>query len=442
LTGRGGAGKIGWAKCNLLEHPRKASMEHQQRPQVRPYLRPVKDPADPSRIYLIDQLGVTAEPLPLTQREFGWVLLFDGRRDLRDVQAEAVRLARGELAPLPHFQRLVERLDDMLFLDGPRWRRVADSPVREPRCVGCYEGEPDALRRQLDRLFTGPRGPGRPAPPRPDGRLRAALVPHIDYSRGGVTYAWGFKEIVERADASLFVIIGTSHYGAHPLTLNRRVPRSPRFTLTRKDFKTPLGTVPTDQDYIDRLVRRHGDGLFDDELMSHLPEHSIELEVVFLQHLYEGVRPIRIVPLVVGSFHDCVSGAAAPAQVEDIARMVQALKEVEAETPEPVCYLISGDLAHVGPKFDPGAAPVTQPLLAHSRGQDCAILRRAEAADPLGLFRVIAAEGDRRNICGLPPAYTVLEAIRPGYGRVLHYDQWVHRTGYESVSFASVAFYR
>src|SRR5205814_3982684 len=132
--------------------------------------------------------------------------------------------------------------------------------------------EPEALRRQLRRLFTGPRGPGLPEEPKPDGRLRAALLPHIDYRRGGTTYAWGFKEVFERTDASLFVIIGTSHYS------------SERFTLTRKDFKTPLGIVPTDQEYIDRLVKHYGDGLFDDPL-AHLPEHSIELEVVFLQYL-------------------------------------------------------------------------------------------------------------------------------------------------------------
>ena len=42
----------------------------------------------------------------------------------------------------------------------------------------------------------------------------------------------------------------------------------------------------------------------------------------------------------------------------------------------------------------------------------------------------------------LGPVQTVLEALRPGHGRVLHYDQYVHPRGHESVSFASVGFYR
>jgi AmmeMemoRadiSam system protein B len=398
-------------------------------PQLRPYVVPAQKAGDPNHVYLVDQLGLTDVPVCVTVREFFWVRLFDGERSLRDIQCEAMRQADGQLLPLELFTALVERLDAGLILDGPRFREVASDPVRPPSCIGCYEGDPDLLRNQLEDLFKAPRGPGLPRPPQPNGSLRAALVPHIDYGRGGHSFAWGFKEVYERTDAGLFVIIGTSHYSAE------------RFTLTRKNFLTPLGVVPTDQDYIDRLVRHYGDGLFDDELMAHLPEHSIELEVVFLQYLYEGKRPVRIVPLVVGSFGDCVMDHRAPAEQEDIGRMIAALRRAEAETPEPICYLISGDLAHIGPKFgDP--KPVAGPTLDHSRRQDHTILEQAVAADPAGYFRVIAAEGDERRICGLPPTYTVLEALRPGRGKLLHYEQYVHRRGFESVSFASVAFYR
>src|SRR5262249_39185240 len=154
-------------------------------------------------------------------------------------------------------------------------------------------------------------------PPNPSS-LRAALIPHIDYHRGGHSYAWGFKEVFEETNASLFVIITTSHYSPH------------RFTLTRKDFKTPPGGVPADQTYINRVVAHSGPGLFDDEL-AHLPEHSVELEVVFLQYLYENRRPFRIVPLLVGSFQDCVLGNLAPHARTDIGRMIESLQKVEAE---------------------------------------------------------------------------------------------------------------
>jgi AmmeMemoRadiSam system protein B len=398
-----------------------------ERPQVHNYLDCAQDYRSPRHVLVWDRLGFGAAPLRVSHTEFLCLRLCDGQRTVRDIQFEAMRLSGGELLPLDVITRLVERLDQAWLLDGPRFRERLERPVREPRCIGCYEGEPNALRKQLKRLFTGINGPGLPRQTKPDGKLRAALVPHIDYPRGGHSYAWGYKELFERTEASLFVIIGTSHYSTH------------RFTLTRKDFLTPLGVMPTDQAYIDRLAQHYGDGLFDDE-PCHLPEHSIELEVVFLQYLYEERRPIRIVPLVVGSFHDSVLTETPPAQRDDIRRMVEALRQVEGETSEPICYVISGDLAHIGPKFgDP--TPLSEPQLAHSWEQDQAILRQAEAAEPADYFRVIADEGDRRRICGLPPTYTVLVALRPGHGKVLHYDRYVHPRGHESVSFASVGFY-
>src|SRR5262249_25552934 len=146
-------------------------------------------------------------------------------------------------------------------------------------------------------------------------------------------------------------------------------------------------------------------------------------------------RPFTIVPLVVGPFQDCLeAGAPAPSARSDIARMIQALQRAEEETSEPICYLISGDLAHIGPKFgDP--EPVAEPLLTHSREQDQLLIRATEAVDTAAYFRVIAEEHDGRRICGLPPTYTLLEAIRPSRGKLLHYDQYVHPQGYESVSF-------
>lgn len=399
-----------------------------ERPQLRPHLA-AGPAAGPTRHFLLwDQLRLSESVLRLTAHELQWVQLFDGRRTLSDIQMVATQLAGGTPIPLDAIGRLAERLAAALFLDGPAFQARINHSVRAPSCTGSYGTDPAAVRSLLDGLFKGPGGSGLPGKRQPDERLRAVLVPHIDYARGGRTYTWAFKEVVERSPASLFVIVGTSHYSRH------------RFTLTRKDFQTPLGIARTDQDYIDRLIRHYGPGLFDDELLAHLPEHSIELEVVFLQHLY-GDRPIRIVPLVVGSFHDAIVHGKEPRAFMDVERMIAALQAAERETKEPICYLISGDLAHIGPKFgDPDA--VSDPQLAHSRAQDHALMRQSETASTEGYFRIIAEEKDQRRICGLPPTYTVLEAVRPSRGQMLHYDQYVHPHGHESVSFASAVFYR
>jgi AmmeMemoRadiSam system protein B len=388
-----------------------------------------------------DQLRLAVARLPLSNLETSWLHLFDGKRTLGDMQTEVLHNNNSLPGPVELFDRLVRKLDEALFFEGPRFRSRlrahADKDIRPPACLPSYGDNPHQLRNWLDRLFTATDGPGRLGPRRPDPRFRAALIPHIDYGRGGLTYAWAYKEFFERTPATLFVIIGTSHYSMH------------RFTLTRKHFQTPLGIATTDSTYIDRLVAHYGDGLFDDELFAHMPEHSIELEVVFLQYLFEGT-PFRIVPLLVGSFHDCISSELEPIEADDIGRMIAALRAVEREIGEPICYIISGDLAHIGPKFG-DSSPVNLPLLEHSRRQDLALLhtlgesalvRRASPPDAAAYFRIVAGEGDSRRICGFPPTYVVLEALHPSRGEVVHYDQYIHPNGYESVSFAGAVFYK
>ncbi len=395
----------------------------------RPCLRPTIGtiPAShPDHIGLMDTQRLVPTVLTLSSAAMYFLQQFTGQKSLGEIHDEV-----GPQLPWDMLVQFVATLDDALFLDGPKFREYVTGQTRLPSCIGAYPEEPDAIRTILGKLFTATDGPGTPSGPgnklSNSDKLRAVLVPHMDYGRGGVTYGWGFKELIERTDASVFVIVATSHYSHH------------RFTLTRKNFTTPLGTVETDQAYVERLVTHYGDGLFADPF-AHLPEHSIELEVLLLQYLLEQHRPFRIVPLLVGSFHDCIRDGVSPQAKPDIARMVGALQQAEAEAGEKVCYIISGDLAHIGPKFrDP--EPVHPTWLSASRTQDERLLAELTTANPSTYFDVIASEDDARRICGLPPTWLTLQTIKPQSGRVLHYQQYIHPTGHESVSFAAAAFY-
>lgn len=398
-------------------------------PYVCPKLRPGLTAEPAGEGYLIlDRLRV-ARSVELTPLGVEIAQRFDGSRTLTDVQHDVMNLVGGTLIPLDAIAELARGLDEALLLDSPRFHEYISGPIRKPSCIGCYDADPAKLRSQLTRLFTAPDGPGMPdgSRPRSHGKLRAALLPHMDYARGNITYGWGFKELIEQTDARVFVIVATSHYSLH------------RFTLTRQHFETPLGVVPTDQDYVREIEKQYGPGAFDDPF-AHLPEHSVELEVVLLQFLLEGRRDFKIVPLVVGSFGDCVDQGKSPAETSDIPRMAEALRQAEAACDEPVCYLISGDLAHIGPKFG-DRQKAAEPWLAESREWDKKILEQVGRADPAAYFDVIASEGDCRRICGLPPTWLTLTAARPTKGRVLNYQQFVHPQGFESVSFAAAAFY-
>lgn len=401
-----------------------ANLSTDSRPARWPWLEAARENG---QLWLYDPRRIGGPPVAISPAELEAVNLFNGQFTIAEVHA-SLQLRFGPATPsLASLASFAERLDRELFLDGYAFRNYLAGNVRRPSCVGCYPLEPAAIHAQMDRLFTGPGGPGRPGPPQTDGpRLRAILAPHMDFARGNVTYGHAFKELAERTDARLFFVIGTSHYS--PV----------RFSLSRMNFVTPLGMVETDRTSVDRIAAAYGDGVYEDQL-AHLPEHSIELEVVLLQHLFAD-RPFRIVPLLVGSFADCVSSATPPERAPDIQRMIASLQAAEAAAGEPVCYVISGDLAHVGPKFgDP--EPVKEPFLSEGRKADEAILEQLKTANRDGYFKVIAAEDDARRICGLPPTYLTLAAARPTTGKVLHYQQFVHPQGHESVSFAAAAFY-
>lgn len=401
-----------------------SSARHTGHPRLRPGIAAARDANDPHAIVLYDELRITRQIVRVSPREFTWLQWFDGTNSLRDVQRAALPESEQSIEALG---ALVIRLDAATFLDGPSFQSVFTRPVREPSCIGCYEAEPKALQAQLSGYLqqipasAGVRRNGK------RGQLRALLAPHIDYGRGHETYAWAYRDLPALTDARLFVIIGTSHYSGE------------RFSLTRQHFRTPLGVAETDHTFVDRIVDHYGGGLFDDPL-AHIPEHSIELEVVWLQYMFERIRPIRIVPILVGSFQDCTQTGRDPAGVGDLARMVEALQRSESAAKEPVCYIISGDLAHIGPKFDDDE-PVNEAQLRHSRQMDDAILKAAEQADARDYFQVVASERDERRVCGLPPTWMTLQAARPNAGKLLHYGRYVHPDGYESVSFASMAFF-
>lgn len=367
-------------------------------------------------------------PIRVTPLGLEIVKHFSGEFTLAQIQESVARITGGYKVELQVLANLTKTLEESLLLDTPRFRERIGGPIRQPSCIGSYDADPKKLRAQLRELFTAPGGAGEPRgdEPRGSSKLRAVLVPHMDYGRGNITYGWGFKELVENTDATVFVIIATSHYSHH------------RFTLSRQHFATPLGIAETEQAYVDRIATSYGTGLFDDEL-AHVPEHSIELEVVVLQYLLKNRRPFKIVPLLTGSLGDCVREGCDPGRKRDVAKMVKALRDAEASCSEKVCYIISGDLAHIGPKFgDP--EPVREPFLNESRTQDEAILAQLNAADPEAYFETIAGEADARRICGLPPTWLTLAAVQPKRGRVLHYQQFVHPQGHESVSFAAAAF--
>ncbi len=386
--------------------------------------------------------GITAQ-LPL----FYLLTLLDGERTIADAQA-AFEAKFGELVPIPEIVQLVERLDEGLFLDSERFRehvaaQVAEyraAPARPARFAGeAYPASEDECRAFLDGLFADPEGPGAPVPScragEPDettagrSRLRGLVAPHIDLRRGGVCQAHGYHALAREAEApDVIVVLGTSHQ-----------PMTSRFGLTRKDYDTPFGRVPTDTDLVDRLVDRLGSELLADEL-NHRQEHSIEFQALFLGYLYRAERRPSVLPVLVGSLHDCIATGTPPSRSDGFRPFVDALREDLAATGRRAVFVAGVDLAHVGRRFGAPEAPSAEDLASIERA-DRASLARLTALDPDGFFDFIAGERDERNVCGTAPITAMMHAMDASSAELLRYEQSREEDTGSVVTYASVAFW-
>ncbi len=154
--------------------------------------------------------------------------------------------------------------------------------VRSPAVAGAfYPRDPVALRHALESSFAAPRGPGQdPAnasPTRKERRILAGIVPHAGYIYSGPIAAHFFARLAAEPRPAAVVLLGVNHQGAEGL-----------LSLSDEDWRTPLGVVPTDRELMRSLAKPPIaiDGL------AHHREHSLEVELPFLQYLWPDPPPI------------------------------------------------------------------------------------------------------------------------------------------------------
>jgi hypothetical protein len=386
-------------------------------------------------IGLRDPAGYTEQVLLLGGPLLDLVSLFDGERTVEEVQA-VLAARHGAPPPAEAIRELIDRLDAAGFLDSPRFaerRRAMEEAFRlaparpAAHAGGAYAGEPEALRAQIGGFFEQARSQAdAPAPPPgAGGGVRGLIAPHIDFHRGGPTYGWAYRELVERSDADCFVVLGTCHAG---------MPDP--FAVTLKAHETPLGPAPVDRDLFEALQRRYPGDLLASEA-AHRREHAIEFQAVMLRYCFGERRPFTILPVLASFLHEAVWRRTDPEADRRVPAFVDALLGAMAASGRRICVIAGVDLAHVGPRFgDP--APNTEAGLRAVEQADLAMLESVVAGDPIAFYAAVAADGDARRICGLSPIYTFLRVLPGVPGRLVRYSQWPDPQG--AVSFCAAAF--
>lgn len=370
--------------------------------------RPLVHNGRPS-ILLRDPLRLTDKTIIVPQQLSPVLALCDGTRDATALSA-ALAVRFGVRAAPSTLEQLLRALDGALLLDNERFAQGRDHALAEYRQAPfrpvsnggeSYPTDADELRGQLQGYLdaTGDVTPGPAAG-------RGLISPHIDFGRGGSVYAQVWKRAAEMAkEAELAILLGTDHYGEGNL-----------LTLTQQHYATPFGVLPTAREIVDEVARAVGpETAFAGEL-HHRGEHSIELAAVWL-HFIREEQPCELVPILCGSFDRFVQGQADPAQDRAINSLLDALRPVMAR--RRVLVVSAADLSHVGPAF--GGQPLGFVERARLQTADEELMERICAGDAQGFFAAIQRDGDRRNVCGLPPIYLAMRLLHPVQGEQVAY---------------------
>lgn len=234
------------------------------------------------------------------------------------------------------------------------------------------------LLASIRSCFMHPLGPGLPGETVGGRRIAAAVCPHAGYMASGMNAAHSFKAIAEDGLPEAYVIIGPDHYG---------VPY--QSVMCGEEYLTPLGPCKIHEGIAARLRRD-----IPDDPGAHMKEHSIEVQVPFLQFIDPDPR---IVPVIMGR-QDMASAGKLAEQIRAACEGYDAV------------IIASSDLAHYVPK-DVAAK------------QNAAVLDRLAAGDIEGMYREIMSK--KISACGYGPMAAAYKATDPERVEILKYsDSW------------------
>lgn len=156
--------------------------------------------------------------------------------------------------------------------------------LRPPVAAGTfYSLSPEMLKGQIENCFKHQLGPKVIK----KQKFIAAIVPHAGYEYSGPVAAW----IYSRIEKKNYIILGANHHGA-----------GVNFSVMKKGlWKTPLGEIVIKEDVAEKLIEKCE--LIEYDVMAHEGEHSIEVQLPFLQ--YRFGNDFKFVPMsIVNEFAD------------------------------------------------------------------------------------------------------------------------------------------
>jgi len=295
--------------------------------------------------------------------------------------------------------------------------------IREPQAAawGFYSYNKNQLLKELESAFTNARfGPGS-LPKKKQGEviIIGGVVPHAGYSYSAYCAAWFYKELAEnKQSVDTVILIGTNHTG---------FGKTITTTTYYASWATPLGLVDIDKEFINMLKNVYT-GL-DDDALAHTREHSLEVQLPFLQYIYEN--KFRIVPIVVKNV-----------SYQEAKEFAKALKDVGEALKRDVVVIASSDFTHHGSIYDYVLFHVN--ISQNVRELDKKFIDAILDLDTRKFLKLI--EDYNATVCGFGAIAIAMEYAKlvDGKAKLLKYYHSADVTGDEDivVGYASIMFYK
>lgn len=232
-------------------------------------------------------------------------------------------------------------------------KNTKDTRFRYPIAAGTfYESDEIRLIKQIEGCFLSEFGPGKLPKKSYVSNISSekkgknekivktisAIIPHAGYSCSGMCAAHAYLEL-SKHKIDTIIILGTDHTGKGS-------------GLSIKDWKTPLGIVKVDKEFCKLLIEnkesKDSNNLKYSNLIinenSHLEEHSIEVQLPFLQYIYEHINDheFKIVPITISN----------DINYRKIANsLYDTIKSFEKDTKKRFAIIVSGDFTHYGHNY-------------------------------------------------------------------------------------------
>jgi len=436
--------------------------EHQFRPRLRPVRGFPAQAGDQQLLGLTDARQIARKAVFINPGFQYIIPKFDGTRDLDQILAEAendgIKGLKREM-----LERLVANLDDAGLLFGPRfddlWEEVkaqyASLDVLPPGPTAALADalaqraaeergvEPDdELRRQqlaqqmdawIDEALKDAEAPSFDVLP------RAVVAPHLDYQRGWLNYAhaWGRMRVVDRPDR--IVILGTNHFG-----------EAPGVCGCDKGFLSPFGRCDLDEKLVDAL--REGLGADADTLFAHRydheREHSIELQIAWIQHCLGPDEDGGFPPVFGALVHDPAvnNGESYTGDGLALAPFVEAMRAAIERLGGSTLFVASADLSHVGPAFGDqrpltGDDQETQSFRNGVVQHDREMLELLRQNKPDEIVAAMAWQQNRTRWCSTGNLVATLQIVQPRTIELLNYSGSMDQQGMGLVTSAAAVMY-